>query len=177
MSPDTALHEILHLVFAGMKFNPDPKIREKYYQLLAEADRNAKSNPENYKKLRIRYASEVASDLKEEILVHQLTDRFTTAYRQAFGTGYQFVTDLSKFAVKILNQIMGTNIPSNVSISRLGNTSLADIEQMFHGTLMDREHNPLTEVVVQSQKIKTLKRLLIKAGEGEGRKNYIKYDC
>ncbi len=177
LSNDTVLHEVLHLVFAGMKFNDDNNIRKYYYDLLEQANNLVKSDPKLYKQLRARYNSDFATDFKEELLVYKLTDMFTSSLKKEFN-GYQFTDNVGEFVINILNNILETDIPLDTKPAKLGNTSLRDIAMIFKSKIMSYDSNPLSNVNINlDQKIKTLKRILIKAGEDPNKKNFIKYDC
>lgn len=177
LSNDTVLHEVLHLVFAGMKFNSDENIRKYYYDLLEQANNLVKSDPKLYKQLRARYNSDFATDFKEELLVYKLTDIFTSSLKKEFN-GYQFTDNVGEFVINVLNNILETDIPLDTKPAKLGNTSLRDIAIIFKSKIMSYDSNPLSNVNINlDQKIKTLKRILIKAGEDPDKKNFIKYDC
>ena len=177
LTNDTVLHEVLHLVFAAMKFNPDPEVNHVYYDLLRKAVSYYKSKPNLYLKLKSRYGFEYGSDFKEELLVHALTDIFSSNVKTKMR-GYQFIDDVKGFAINLLNDILDTDIPQDVDMAKLGNTTLQTIATMFKSKLFSPEQNPLTSININlSQEVKTIKRLLIKAAEDPNKKNYIKYDC
>lgn len=178
LNNESVLHEVLHLVFAAMKFNPNEEVRSKYYNLLEEATELVKSDKNLYQKLRSKYDNDYASDFKEELLVYKLTDLFKSSLKKKFNT-YQFTDNVTKFVVDRLNEIFETEIPENINPAKLGNTTLSDIMQLFKSKLVDRVSNPVTSINIlkDNQKIKTLKRILIKASENPDKKNFIKYDC
>ena len=102
---------------------------------------------------------------------------FSRSLKNAFG-GYQTAKSAQDLAVKLVSDIMDIQLPKNVNTAKLGNTTLRDICLLFKSGIMGYGDNALTKINIQtSQKIKTFKRILIEAGEKEGRKNYIKYDC
>ena len=177
LTNDTVLHEILHVVFARMKFNTDDNVRTKYYNMLDEATKIIKQNPNLYRKLKAKYDIDYASDFKEELLVYLLTENFRTKLKQKFG-GYQFTDNLNKFVVDLLNNILESDIPQDVDVAKLGNTTLRDIALMFNSRIMRYDENPLTTVNISlDQKVKTFKRILIQAGTNPDKKNFIKYNC
>ena len=81
------IHEYLHVILAGMKFNKDEKIRNKFYAIL----NNIKERQEYQKMLddiRERdkatglYSNLYGSDLQEEVLVHLLEHEFLTGFNK-----------------------------------------------------------------------------------------------
>lgn len=172
----TALHELMHLICMGMKFNNDENVRKIYYQLIKDANEFAKTNPTFYRNMQQAYSEERGSDFKEEVLIEILTDKFTTDFRKGFG-GLQFSVDINEYVTNVINEIFDTQIPVSNDASKIGNTKLNNIALMFKSGLMDINKNSINSVNIElSQKLKTLKRILIQAGE-TGKANYIKYDC
>ena len=177
MSNDTVLHEALHLVFANMKFSKDPNVRSRYYEMLNNAIRIAKKNPEAFRQLQSRYATDVASDFKEEVLVHMISDTFTSKFKERFG-GYRVSSDISSFVIENLNDLLETDIPVDIDPAKLGNTKLSDIVLLFNGKSLAYDENPLIKTTVElSQFLKTMKRKLIEASKDPSKKNNIEYNC
>lgn len=178
LTNDSALHEILHIVCASMKFNNNQEIRKKYYDLLNQAVSLVKADRALYQKLKERYNSDYASDFKEELLVYKLTDMFTSSFKMKFNK-YEFTDDVAKFTIERINNILETDIPIDTNPAKLGNTTLSDLVQLFKSKLVANTTNPLAfhSLMSMDQEIKTMKRILIKASEDSKKKNFIKYDC
>lgn len=80
-SLDSPIHEIMHFIAAGMKFNSDPNIRNIYYRLLSNVEARYQ-NPtdeaeaELFEQLSDKYKNRTASDKAEEFLVTLLARDF-----------------------------------------------------------------------------------------------------
>ena len=178
MSGETMLHEIMHVIFAGAKFNKDPEVQKVYYGLLDAAMKYIRQpkNRELYVKLSQLYSDEKGSDFKEEVLIHLLTESFMKQMTVKFG-GVRFDSDIKPFVVDLINDICETSVPHNADAVKLGNTTIDNLFIEFKSGLLDLDGNSLTTVNIQlSQKLKTLKRILIQAGRN-GKNSYIKYNC
>ena len=136
----------------------------------------AKTNPKFYINMQQAYSEERGSDFKEEVLIEILTDKFKTDFRKGFG-GLQFSTNITEYVTSVINDVFETSIPIDSDKAKVGNTKLNDLAILFKSGLMDINHNAISSVNIGlSHKLKTLKRILIQAGE-TGKANYIKYDC
>ena len=172
----TVLHELMHLICTGMKFSDNQSVKETYYNLIREANDYAKTNPKFYINMQQAYSEERGSDFKEEVLIEILTDKFKTDFRKGFG-GLQFSTNITEYVTSVINDVFETSIPIDSDKAKVGNTKLNDLAILFKSGLMDINHNAISSVNIGlSHKLKTLKRILIQAGE-TGKANYIKYDC
>ena len=166
MSGETMLHEIMHVIFAGAKFNKDPEVQKVYYGLLDAAMKYIKQpqNRELYVKLAQMYSEEKGSDFKEEVLIYLLTESFMKQMTVKFG-GVRFDSNIKPFVVDLVNDVCETSVPHDVDAVKLGHTTVDKLFVEFKSKLLDLDGNPLTTVNIQlSQKLKTLKRILIQAG-------------
>lgn len=175
---DTMLHEIMHMMFIAAKFNSDEKVRKTYYSLLNSAMQLIKTPQyrETYIELAKRYSEEKGSDFKEEVLVHLLTEAFVKEMQIKFG-GVRYDSDIKPFVINIINEVCETKVPENVDTVKLGHTTLGNLVTEFRSGLLNLDNNALSAVNISlSQKLKTLKRILIQAGQN-GKNSYIKYNC
>lgn len=176
MDNATVLHELMHLICAGMKFSDNENVRQTYYKLIKEANEYAKKNPKFYINMKQAYSEERASDFKEEVLIEILTDKFKNDFRKSFG-GLRFSTNIREYVNSVINNVFETELPVDAKESKVGNTTVNDLTLMFKSGLIDIGSNSIASVNIGlSHKLKTLKRILIQAGEN-GKANYIKYDC
>lgn len=89
-SIDTPVHEIMHFIAAGMKYNQNPSIRSAYYKLLDNVIsrvQNPKTEDERrlFNDLSKKYENRTASDKAEEFLVTLLAREFQTRFSDVWG--------------------------------------------------------------------------------------------
>jgi hypothetical protein len=77
---ETPIHELFHVICAGMKFSTNPEIRRLYYKLLNDVARLSDSTLEYYTEIEKEYSDKHGSDKKEEILVRMLSEKFKNEF-------------------------------------------------------------------------------------------------
>ena len=96
--------------------------------------------------------------------------------KNKFG-GVRYDTDIKPFIINLINEVCETKVPENTDTLKLGHTTLSNLMVEFRSGLLDLDGNPLSTINISlSQKLKTLKRILIQAGQN-GKNSYIKYNC
>ena len=178
MGVDTAMHEILHVVSACMKFNENSELRKKYYNALESITEfyRTKNRPIYTSILRSYNGNSKNSDFKEELFIHYLTNRFSDNFRKQFGN-QRFTDDIEGEISTILNNIFETNLPEDVNLSKVANTSINDFMLVFKSKLFDEDANEMMNKALLSEKLKTIKRILINNSFKEDANNKIIYDC
>lgn len=178
MGIDTAMHEILHVVSACMKFSTNPELRQKYYNALDSITEfyKTKNRPAYTSILRAYNGSSRNSDFKEELFIHYLTNKFSDNFRKRFGN-QRFTDDIEGEISDILNDIFETNLPEDINLSKLANTRVNDFMLVFKSKLFDEDANTMMNKALLSEKIKTIKRVLIDNSFKEDKGSKIIYDC
>ena len=178
MGVDTAMHEILHVVSACMKFNENSELRKKYYNALESITEfyRTKNRPIYTSILRSYNGNSKNSDFKEELFIHYLTNRFSDNFRKQFGN-QRFTDDIEGDISTILNEIFKVDLPEDVNLSNAANTSVNDFMLVFKSKLFDEDANEMMNRALLSEKLKTIKRILIHNSFKEDENNKIIYDC
>lgn len=175
---ESTIHEVMHIICAAMKY--DPKYTNKYYEWVNDVW----SSP-FYKSMRDTimqkyettddngkpYYIKSGSDLKEELFAEVMADRFRSKFSKGWGEGPSRKAEIVQTVVKILNDILGTDIDSDIEPSELGNTTLKNVLNVFNTSLFSSDNAEFVETIIPiNQKLATIKKLLIKKG-------IIEYDC
>ena len=178
MGVDTAMHEILHIVSACMKFNNNSELRQKYYNAIESITEfyRTKNRPAYTSILKSYNGNSKNSDFKEELLVHYLTNRFSDNFRKQFGN-QRFTDDIEGDISTILNEIFKIDLPEDVNLSKAANTRVNDFMLVFKSKLFDEDANAMMNKALLSEKIKTIKRVLIDNSFKEDKGSKIIYDC
>ena len=178
MGIDTAIHEILHIVSACMKFSDNLLNRKRYYTALNEITEfyRTKNRPVYSSILRSYNGNSKNSDFKEELFIHYLTNRFSDNFRKRFGN-QRFTDDIEGEISKILDDIFETNLPEDINLSKIANTRINDFMLVFKSKLFDEDADEMMNKALLSEKIKTIKRVLIDNSFKEDRGSKIIYDC
>lgn len=176
VKPDTAMHEILHLFCAGLKFSKDEATKDLYYNTMNDVVEYYRTQQVGrYKELIAAYGGNTA-DFKEELLIEYMTSLFSSKFRKAFGT-QKFTADIKSEVINIINEIFGTELKEDINLKKLGNTSIGDFVVAFSSKLIDNDSNDLTMNIVMSQKLKTIKQILMDNAEKSDKKSKIIYNC
>lgn len=178
MGVDTAMHEILHIVSACMKFNDNSELRQKYYNAIESITEfyKTKNRPVYTSILRSYNGNSKNSDFKEELFVHYLTNRFSDNFRKQFGN-QRFTDDIEGDISTILNEIFKIDLPEDVNLSKAANTSINNFMLVFKSKLFDEDADEMMNKAFLSEKLKTIKRILINNSFKEDANNKIIYDC
>ena len=178
MGIDTAMHEILHIVSACIKFSTNPELRQKYYNALDSITEfyRTKNRPAYTSILRSYNGSSRNSDFKEELFIHYLTNKFSDNFRKQFGN-QRFTDDIEGEISAILDDMFETNLPEDINLSKLANTRVNDFMLVFKSKLFDEDADAMMNKALLSEKIKTIKRILIDNSFKEDKGSKIIYDC
>ena len=176
VKPDTAMHEILHLFCAGLKFNKDNAVKDLYYNTMNEVVEYYRTKQiGRYKELISAYGGNTA-DFKEELLIDYMTSIFSSKFKKNFGT-QKFTSDIKSEVINIINQIFETDLKEEIDLKKLGNTHIGDFIVAFSSKLVDNDTNDLTSNIILSQKLKTIKQILMDNAEKADKKSKIIYNC
>lgn len=176
---ESPVHEFMHVICAAMKY--DSKYSDKYYEwinniwtnpLYAGIKNQIMQKYEAFDENGKPYYIKSGSDLKEEVFVEVMSDRFRNGFSRAWDAkNPQHKAEILNTVVDILNSLFETNIPKNVDPSKIGNTSMQTVLQMFNSPLFSQENATFVETVIPlNQKLATIKKLLISNGT-------IEYEC
>ena len=175
---ESPIHEYMHIICSVMKY--DSKYSDKYYEWI----NTVWSNP-MYSGLRNQimkkyeatgengvYYIKSGSDLKEELFVEVMSDRFRNTFSRAWDAkNPTHKAEILGTVVDILNSVLETEIPKDVDASKLGNTSIQTVLRMFNSPLFSQENANFVETIIPlNQRLATIKKLLINNGA-------IDYDC
>lgn len=178
-SAGSALHEYMHIVAAGLKFNKDENTRKAYYELLEKAqDSYKRLYPKEYKNMLKLYSELDGSDFNEELLVNLIEKVFIKQVDETLKQSFN--EDVENIIKRIVSDIFGVKYDSTRSIythddrptslnelnmSRLSMTSLSGILKFFNSNLFSfTKSNFGMDSVKDNQKMRALKKRLISEG-------------
>ena len=159
------IHEYLHVILAGMKFNKDEQVKNKFYDILA----HIKDTQEYQKMLEdIKkqdettglYSNLYGSDLQEEVLVHLLENEFLTGFNKKWDN--PVLKDLKQSVVNILEQLLDIDSIKDQNLDNLGNTSLQDLLLFFSSKLISPTETLDDLAIPLNQTIANIKATLAK---------------
>jgi len=181
-SIDDPIHEFLHIVMASMKFNPDPRIKARFYDWLNWAI-TTDDGPARYNRLQLEYGNRRDSDIKEEVLVERLSNVFATTFESDWlklneqSTEALKESDLTSFVINSLNALFGSDIPLDIDPLALGNTDIRTILSMFGTTLAGMNKTDIaTMILPNNQRLREIKMKLLNSTDDNNKITFGK-DC
>lgn len=129
---DAPIHEMMHLVFAAMKF--DDRYKPIYYQLINNI--STSNNPvvkEIWDRIKTKYDLKNSSDVKEEALVEFLSEGFKQQFKDKWNNLNEdmMASDVQRITIDILNELLDTTIPDDFDPTTLGNISVRSVLHKF----------------------------------------------
>lgn len=159
-----SVHELAHLILAGLRWNSDKNKRSFYYELMDKID------PEAHKaelgNIVDEYAkNRIGSDLKEEIFAKILEKYFTDNMLPANWRDGVELQSSTEYLLEALNDLLGVHINSTEDFFRAVKSDLSDVLQMFGSSLFefDWSGDLSQESMISTQKVADLKDRLRKA--------------
>ena len=156
----TPIHELMHVIFAGLKYGTHDQ-RELYYKLLRETRDLYKSiDAWNMfgKQIENTYANvAVGSDLQEEILVHIFADIFASGYISAMGQTTKndeieiTYRELQNQVYKAIEKIFRVTLPEMKTSKlnqRIMNMTLSQLLVDFSSSLFNFNNKLITKVYI-----------------------------
>lgn len=131
-SIDAPIHEMMHLVFAAMKF--DDRYKELYYQLVNSIPNSSNPIIQNiWEKTKTKYNLRNGSDIKEEALVEMLSEGFKQQFENNWNGLNQEMkaSDIGRITIDILNELLDSSIPEDFDPTTLGNISIRSVLHKF----------------------------------------------
>lgn len=176
---DSPIHEFFHIICAGLKFSRRKAVRELYYKLLNDIAGVKDEAAEYYKEIGNAYADKHGSDLKEEVLVRALSDKFknefTSNWSKLISNNYDeagnkietlYSHQLKQAIIDTLNETLGTSISDNIKEDELGNYTLEQALVLFKSKLFELDGDWLTKTSISNnQTVATIKDRLVKTGD------------
>lgn len=171
-SLDTPIHEIMHFIAAGMKFNSDPNIKNIYYKLLdnvVSRVQNPKTDEERelFDKLNEKYKYLAASDKSEEFLVTLLSRDFQNRFTDVWGSEKIITKQLLQATVRqVLSKILKDDrIKSwNEPGIDFANVSLESVSRIFANEILTMDPKLHSGNIAVSQEMAELKSFLLENG-------------
>ena len=167
---------------ASMKFNPDPRIRARFYDWLNWAI-TTDDGPARYNRLQLEYGNRRDSDIKEEVLVERLSNVFATTFESDWlklneqSTEALKESDLTSFVINSLNALFGSDIPLDIDPLALGNTDIRTILSMFGTTLAGMNKTDIaTMILPNNQRLREIKMKLLNSTDDNNKITFGK-DC
>jgi methionine synthase II (cobalamin-independent) len=130
------MHEFLHVLLAIMKYGGDHDMRRKYYALINEIVNMDEYKP-RYQELRKMYGERRDSDIKEELLVEVISNKFASSFRDSynlFASNKNFEvtkSDIEDFVKNTLDSIFDIEIDDDLDSVTLGNTPFNVLISLF----------------------------------------------
>ena len=167
LSIDKPVHEFLHIITAAMKYSGDKSVKQMYYNLLNSVVADPE-NAQHYANLQALYSSRRDSDIKEELLVEVLANRFAAQFAQGWEEERSRTTEALEegnvidYTINTLNTLFGSTIPLDIEAITLGNTDLRTLLSIFGSTLTNVDKVSLANVILPfDAKIRAIKEALI----------------
>ena len=144
-SIDAPVHELLHIVFAAMKY--DDRYKSLYYELLNKVATSEDPAIKNiFDRVKTKYQTKNGSDIKEEAFVEFLAEGF----RGQFETNWNGIvneqmkaSDIARVTREILNTLLDTAIPENTDMNVITNISIRSILHNFGSDIFDIVNNEI----------------------------------
>lgn len=167
LSIDKPVHEFLHIITAAMKYSGDKSIKQMYYNLL-DAVASDPENQQHYANLRAIYSGRRDSDIKEELLVEVLANRFAAQFAEGWENERTQTTEVLKqghvieYTINTLNTLFGSTIPEDIEAVTLGNTDLRTLLSIFGSTITNVDKLSLANTIIPTDtRVRAIKQALI----------------
>lgn len=166
---DAPMHEFLHVLLAVMKYSGDDNMRRKYYLLLNEiVNMEDEEVNRRYEELKELYGKRRDSDIKEELLVEYIANRFASEFEKSYDKfvkddkNYEVTkSDIEDFTKKALDEIFDTQIPKDLDSVTLGNTNIRTLISIFGNNVKNIGKNGIfTSILPQEIEIREIKAAL-----------------
>ena len=176
---DSPIHELFHIICAGLKFNRRKAVREMYYKLLNDIAGIKGEAAKYYDELGKAYSDKHGSDRKEEVLVRALSDKFKNEFTSNWSKLISDNVDemgnridslyshqLKQAIIDTLNETLGTSISDDIKEDDLGNYTLNQALVLFKSKLFELDGDWLTKTsITHNQTIATIKDRLVQTGD------------
>ena len=161
---DAPIHEMMHLVFAAMKF--DDRYKPIYYQLINNiATSNNPVVKEIWERIKTKYNLKNGSDVKEEALVEFLSEGFKQQFKDKWNNLNEdmMASDVQRITIDILNELLDTTIPDDFDPTTLGNISVRSVLHKFGSNSFSVFNNDFVlNTVPLSERLHEIKEKLIR---------------
>ena len=164
-SIDAPIHELMHIVFAAMKYND--KYKSLYYELLNKVATS--DNPvikAIFDRVKTKYQTKNGSDIKEEAFVEFLSEGFRGQFENAWNgivNEQMKAGEIANVTKQILEEIFDTTIPDNSDIDVIMSTSIRSIIHNFGTNLFSIVNNEIAmNRLPMTEKLHEIKDRLIR---------------
>lgn len=166
LSLDAPLHEFIHFVSAGMKFNSSQKIRDSYYEALDAVDVwwNTTDDKDLKQHLLDEYGNRVLSDRKEEVLATLLSLVFQKEFTESWGVKTIKSSLLQANIKKVWAEIFNSEKILNENSEDLANEKFRSILLSFASQLVPLTTNQISTSILLSHELADLKAVLYDRG-------------
>lgn len=152
-SPDSFIHEMLHLLVGSMRFS-NPQI---YSSLIQSVE-----NFENYPQLIRRFNGKSRNDANEELFVSQLARYLSGMPSQFTDLTEEQIYEINYNVIRVLDSILMGDFSSKI-IEDLYNSTLHEVVKATNSNILSIKFSP--EDSALHRKLANLKEDLIKKGE------------
>lgn len=156
------VHELSHLILAGLRWNSNPEYRKFYYDLMDSIDPENFKNYLNDKVVEEYQKNRVGVDLKEEILAKALENYFINdVLPEGWRNGVELQSNSDKL-LNVLNDLYGIRLNSTEEFFRAMKSNPSDVLRLFGSTLFDFNwiDDLSKDAIINTQRIADLKNRL-----------------
>ena len=166
LSLDAPLHEFIHFISAGMKFNASSKIRDSYYAALEAVDVwwNTTDDEDLKQHLLEEYGNRVLSDRKEEVLATLLSLVFQKDFTESWGVKTIKSSLLQANIKQVLAEVFNSEKILNEDSEDLANEKFRSILLSFASQLVPLTTNEISTSILLSNELADLKKELYDKG-------------